>query len=107
VVRAPLLLPAFALVIALAALRGAPPLVDAETHTQRWTGTVVGDVRVSGGVASFPFALDGGPVVRASVRGDIGPGERLVVRGRLATSRAIPASRRSARSRSVRAWLES
>jgi DNA internalization-related competence protein ComEC/Rec2 len=78
------LLPAFAFVVALAALRGAPPLVDAETHTQRWAGTVVGDVRSSDGVASFPFALDGGPVVRAGVRGVVGPGDRLVVRGRLA-----------------------
>jgi hypothetical protein len=73
-----------ALVTLAAAWRGEPATIDAETHTQRWTGTVVGDVRRGADDAAFAFALDGGPLVRASVRGPVAPGERLVVRGRLA-----------------------
>jgi len=84
VVRAPFLLPVLALVTLAAAWRGEPATIDAETHTQRWTGTVVGDVRRGADDAAFAFALDGGPLVRASVRGPVAPGERLVVRGRLA-----------------------
>ena len=83
-VRAPFLLPVLALVTLAAAWRGEPATIDAETHTQRWTGTVVGDVRRGADDAAFAFALDGGPLVRASVRGPVAPGERLVVRGRLA-----------------------
>jgi len=80
--RAPLLLPAVAFV-ALLAWRGTAPLVETQTPTARWSGTVVGDVRRSGEGASFPFALEGGLVVRASVSGEVAPGDRLTLRGRL------------------------
>jgi competence protein ComEC len=80
--RAPLVLPALG-VVALAAWFAAPPMLEREGHTARWAGTVVGDVRRSDGAATFAFALDNGPLVRASVRDDAVAGERLVVRGRL------------------------
>jgi competence protein ComEC len=84
VARAPLVLPALC-VLLLAVRCGHPPMVTQETHTARFAGTVVGDVRTGDGGASFPFALESGIVVSAHVRdGDVAAGERLVVRGRLA-----------------------
>ena len=65
---------------------GHPALVSEESHTGRFAGTVVGDVRAGDDGTTFAFALaDGrGWVVRARVHGgDVVPGERLVVRGRL------------------------
>jgi competence protein ComEC len=68
----------------LAARFGHPPMLTEETHTARFAGTVVGDVRTGDGGASFPFALATGIVVRAHVRdADVVSGERLIVRGRL------------------------
>jgi competence protein ComEC len=85
VTRAPLLLPALAFIVALLVTRfGQPAMLTAETRTARFAGTVVGDVRLGEGGASFPFALDSGIAVRAHVRDDaVVEGERLVVRGRL------------------------
>jgi competence protein ComEC len=76
---------AFALAgLVVAARFGHPPMLAEETRTGRFAGTVVGDVRIDDGGASFPFALDAGLVVRAHVRdGAVVPGERLMVRGRL------------------------
>ncbi len=64
---------------------GHPPMLTEESRTGRFAGTVVGDVRADdGGGATFAFALDRGPVVRAHVRdAALVPGERLAVRGRL------------------------
>jgi competence protein ComEC len=78
-------LPAAAALAALAwlALRGEPVLIDHETRTMRFAGTVVGDVRSLGDEATFPFALDGGLTVSASLPDSVAPGDRLVVRGRL------------------------
>jgi len=86
VTRAPLLLPALAFIVVLLVTRlGQPAMLTAETRTARFAGTVVGDVRLGEGGASFPFALDSGIAVRAHVRDDaVLEGERLVVRGRLA-----------------------
>jgi competence protein ComEC len=63
--------------------RGSPPLVDHESRTARWSGTVVGDVRSVGDAATFPLALDDGPTVQATLRAPVAPGDRLTVRGRL------------------------
>ncbi|HEY4439847.1 MAG TPA: DNA internalization-related competence protein ComEC/Rec2 [Candidatus Elarobacter sp.] len=84
--RAPLLLPAVALVGALALFSalglGGRAAIERESRTLRVAGTVVGDVRDGEAGASFPFAVDGGPLVRAFVRGGVAPGERLTLRGR-------------------------
>jgi competence protein ComEC len=70
--------------LAFAMWHGHPPMLSEESHTARFTGTVVGDVRADEAGAAFAFALDRGAVVRAHVRDDaVVPGERLVVRGRL------------------------
>jgi competence protein ComEC len=63
--------------------RGAPPLIDHETLTARWSGTVVGDVRSVGDAVTFPLELDGGPIVQATLRAAVAPGDRLTVRGHL------------------------
>jgi len=55
-----------------------------EGRTTRYTGTIVGDVRAGGSERTFPFAIDGGPIVRAHAAGPVAAGERLLVRGRLA-----------------------
>jgi competence protein ComEC len=73
---------------ALAALgclawRGEPPLIEHETRTARFTGTVVGDVRRNADAASFPLALDAGFTVVTTLRGPIEPGDRITIRGRL------------------------
>jgi competence protein ComEC len=86
VTRAPLLLPALAFVSLLALLSslglGRATVIERESRTVRAAGTVVGDVRRSETGSTFVFAVDGGPIVRASLRGAVAPGERLVLRGR-------------------------
>ncbi len=63
---------------------GHPAMVTQESHTGRFSGTVVGDVRGDGDAAAFDFALDRGPIVRARVHGGgLAPGDRILVRGRL------------------------
>ncbi|HTJ25444.1 MAG TPA: DNA internalization-related competence protein ComEC/Rec2 [Candidatus Limnocylindria bacterium] len=75
---------AWALAGALCALlRGHPPLILAETHTQRTAATVVGDVLRSDDGTVAPLALPDGRIVRAQLNAPVVPGERLVVRGRL------------------------
>ena len=70
--------------LVLAARYGHPAMLTAESRIWRFAGTVTGDVRSEERSATFAFALDGGPVVRARVRDDaVIPGERLVIRGRL------------------------
>lgn len=69
--------------LACVALHGTLPIIQHESPTMRIAGTVVGDVRRTDQYASFPLALDGGMVVRASMRGPVDPGDRVVVRGRL------------------------
>jgi competence protein ComEC len=70
--------------VLLASWRAHPAMVSGESHTARFAGTVIGDVRTDDGGASFPFALDDGFVVRARVHGDaVLPGSRLIVRGRI------------------------
>jgi competence protein ComEC len=75
----------FALAGLLVAARyGHPPVVVDETHTARFTGTVVGDARIDDGSTTFAFALDAGIVVRARLHGAaVAPGERLVLRAHL------------------------
>jgi competence protein ComEC len=68
----------------IAARFGHPAMLSEESHTMRFSGTVVGDVRADERNGTFAFALDDGAVVNARVRDpSIVPGERLVVRGRL------------------------
>lgn len=68
----------------LALWRGHPPMIERESRTARFAGTVIGDVRAGDFGATFPFALDTGVVVRATVHGAAPqPGARLLVRGRL------------------------
>lgn len=75
---------AFALAGAVCGLwRGHPPLILAQTHTLRVTGTVVGDVLAGAGTSMAPLALESGIVVRANLFERVEPGERIVVRGRL------------------------
>ncbi|HYW55048.1 MAG TPA: DNA internalization-related competence protein ComEC/Rec2 [Dongiaceae bacterium] len=76
---------AFALAgLLVASWRGHPLMISEESRTERFSGTVVGDVLTDENGARFPFALDGAFVVRAHVRdAAVVPGERLVVRGRL------------------------
>lgn len=75
---------AFALAGILCAVwRGHPPLILAETHTLRVTGTVVGDVIGGAGASTTLLALESGIVVRATVFDAVEPGDRIVVRGRL------------------------
>ena len=69
--------------LAWCALRGAPAIVDHESRTLRLACTIVGDVRRTDGIASFPCAIAGGVALQVTVRGDARAGERLVVRGRL------------------------
>jgi competence protein ComEC len=70
--------------LAIASWHGHPPMLTAESRIGRFAGTVTGDVRAGERDATFTFALDGGPSVRAHVRDDaVVPGERLIVRGRL------------------------
>ncbi len=59
-------------------------MIELESHTARFAGTVVGDVRTDAASTTFAFALQRGLLVRAHVRrADVEPGERLVLRGRL------------------------
>jgi len=84
VTRAPLLVPALFVLAVLACLHGRFSAAVAESPTARYAGTIVGDVRAAGNERTFPFAIDGGPVVRAYLASGASAGERLVVRGRLA-----------------------
>ncbi len=76
-------------VFALAALTIAarfahPAVIERESRTARFTGTVIGDVRTDAGAATFDFALERGPRVRVHLhRATVMPGDRLIVRGRL------------------------
>jgi len=83
VTRAPLLIPAVLVLAVLASLHGRFGTAVAESRTARYAGTIVGDVRVAGNERSFPFAIDGGPVVRAHAAAQVAAGERLLVRGRV------------------------
>lgn len=71
--------------ILVSLLRGHPMLIDAEAHTARYSGTIVGDIRRGDdGPRTFPFALADGRVVTVMLaNGDVVAGERLVLRGRL------------------------
>ena len=70
--------------LAIAWWHGHPAMLTAESRIGRFVGAVTGDVRAEERGATFAFALDGGPAVRARVRdGSVAAGERLVVRGRL------------------------
>jgi competence protein ComEC len=70
--------------LVLAAMYGHPAMLTAESRIWRFAGTVTGDVRSDERSATFAFALDDGPVIRAHVRDDaVAPGARLVIRGRL------------------------
>ena len=64
---------------------GHPWIVTEESRIARFAGTVTGDVRRDeGGSMTFPFALDTGIVVRATLHLDSAvPGDRLVLRGRI------------------------
>jgi competence protein ComEC len=66
------------------AWRGHAPEITRESPVLSLAGTVVGDVVKEGDGERFPFALTGGPIVRARVAQDVVAGERLVIRGRLA-----------------------
>jgi competence protein ComEC len=81
--RAPLLLPAIVFIAVLALLHQRFTAVATAAHTARYWGTVTGDVRVTGAEVAFPFAVDGGPVVRAHGVAHVRAGERLLVRGRI------------------------
>jgi competence protein ComEC len=70
--------------LAVASWYGHPAMLTEESHTARFAGTIVGDVRAGEDSTSFAFALDGGMVVSARLHdAQVVPGERLVVRGRL------------------------
>ncbi len=70
--------------VVVAARLGHPPMLTEESHTGRFSGTVVGDVRTSENAVVFPLALDSGIVVQARVfSGAAVAGERLMLRGRL------------------------
>ena len=81
--RAPLLVPALLVLAVLACLHGHFSAAVAESPTARYEGTIVGDVRAVGNERTFPFAIDGGPVVRAHTATQAAAGERLLVRGRI------------------------
>ncbi|MGB8266719.1 MAG: DNA internalization-related competence protein ComEC/Rec2 [Candidatus Velthaea sp.] len=81
--RAPLVLPAILFLCVLACLHARFAATVPESHTARYWGTIVGDVRTGGNERSFPFALDGGPVLRAHAPVPVRAGERLLVRGRI------------------------
>jgi competence protein ComEC len=84
VTRAPLLVPALLVLAALACMHGRFfGSVITDSRTARYAGTIVGDVRVTGDDRTFPFAIDGGPVVRAHADAPARAGERLLVRGRV------------------------
>jgi len=69
--------------VVLSVALGHPTQILAEGRPSNLAGTVTGDVRMTEGLASFPFALEGGRTVRATFRGEVRAGERLRVRGRL------------------------
>jgi competence protein ComEC len=63
---------------------GHPVMLTVESHTGRFAGTAVGDVRSDGDFSTFDFAVEDGIRVRAHIaHAGVAPGERLVVRGRL------------------------
>jgi len=76
---------AFALAaLALAVRCGHPAMIEHESRTGRFAGTITGDVRAGDDASTFDFALDDGPRVRVHARSTaIAPGDRLLVRGRL------------------------
>ncbi len=66
------------------ALRGHPASIERASARGDWSGTVVGDVRASSvGTFTFPFAIDHGVTVRATVFERVDPGDRLRLHGRL------------------------
>ena len=82
--RAPLLIPALLVCVALALLHPRAATLDEERPTARYSVLAVGDMREGDdGRTSTLLALAGVGVVRATLREHVDPGERLVVRGRL------------------------
>ncbi len=65
-------------------MHGHPALVERDSHTARYSGTVVGDVRSDDGGTSFAFGIEGIGTLRARFHGTVEPGERLTLRARIA-----------------------
>jgi competence protein ComEC len=83
--RAPLLVPALIVCLALGILHPRAAMLEREEATARYTARAVGDVRDGDdGRAAALLRIAGVGVVRATLDRQIVPGEGLVVRGRLA-----------------------
>jgi len=82
--RAPFLVPALLVCVAIALFGPRPTALDRERPTARYAALAVGDARdTDDGSTSTLLLVDDVGVVRTTVRGTVQPGERLVVRGRL------------------------
>ena len=70
--------------LAIGSRLGHPPMLEAESRSGRFAGTIVGDIRAGDNGVVFPFALDQGMVVQAHLYGGrVAAGDRVLVRGRL------------------------
>ena len=74
---------AAALGLLVAGIHGHPRVVERESHTARYAGTVVGDVRSEDGLITFPLAIERFGTLRASSREVVRAGQRIEVRARI------------------------